>query len=412
MQRRDFLKYMLSSSVAGSAWFANGMLGIATAHAATAPKSLIVIFQRGGCDGLNVAVPYGDAAYYSLRPTIAIPRAGQAGGALDLNGFFGLHPAMTALHKLYQQGNVAVFPAVHYPNASLSHFDSEQFIESGMISKSSNGWLNRHLEATSNSSGMRGVSFGTGIDQALRGNVSVSSFNDLAAFDLDMAVTAEQRMTTRLQKIYAQNPHLGGSNGVRIQNAGRTLFADLALVQQLDVKGYAPANGAVYPANTFGTQLRQAAQLVKSGVGLELATVNLGGWDTHNAQGNQVGYQANMLKIFADGIAALYTDLGTAMQDVMILTMTEFGRTAEENGSQGTDHGNAACWFALGGGVRSGIYGQWPGLSKTQLYKGRYLAQSVDFRDIFGEIASKHLHNNGLASLLPGHNHTPLNFLA
>ncbi len=412
MQRRDFLKYMLSSTVAGSAWFANGMPGIATAHAAATPKSLIVIFQRGGCDGLNVAVPYGDAAYYRLRPTIAIPRAGQSGGALDLNGFFGLHPAMNALHKLYQQGNVAVFPAVHYPNASLSHFDSEQFIESGVVSKTSNGWLNRHLEASSNSSGMRGVSFGTGIDQALRGNISVSSFNDLSAFDLDMAATAEQRMTARLQKVYAQSPHLGGGNGVRIQNAGRTLFADLALVQQLDVKGYAPANGAVYPANTFGTQLRQAAQLIKSGVGLELATVNLGGWDTHNAQGNQVGYQANMLKIFADGIAALYADLGAAMQDVMILTMTEFGRTAEENGSQGTDHGNAACWFAMGGGVRSGVYGQWPGLEKAQLYKGRYLAHSVDFRDIFGEIASKHLGNTQLASLLPGHSHTPLNFLA
>jgi len=412
MQRRDFLKYMLSSTVAGSAWFANGMQGIATVQAAAAPKSLIVIFQRGGCDGLNVAVPYGDAAYYNLRPTIAIPRAGQNGGALDLNGFFGLHPAMSALHKLYQQGNVAVFPATHYPNASLSHFDSEQFIESGVISKTSNGWLNRHLEASSNSSGMRGVSFGTEIAQALRGKVPVSSFNDLAAFDLDMTASAEPRMTARLQKIYAQNPHLGGNNGVRIQNAGRTLFADLGLVQQLDVKGYQPANGATYPNNSYGTQLRQAAQLIKAGVGLELATVNIGGWDTHQTQGNQVGYQADMLKIFADGIAALYADLGAAMQDVMILTMTEFGRTAEENGSKGTDHGNAGCWFALGGGVRSGVYGQWPGLEKAQLYKGRYLAHSVDFRDIFGEIASRHLGNTQLASLLPGHSHTPLNFLA
>ena len=411
MQRRDFLKYMLSSTVAGSAWFANGMPGIASAQAATAPKSLIVIFQRGGCDGLNVAVPYGEAAYYRLRPTIAIPRAGQAGGALDLNGFMGLHPAMSALHKLYQQGNVAVFPATHYPNASLSHFDGEQFIESGVISKSSNGWLNRHLDTSSNSSGMRGVSFGTEIAQSLRGSVPVSSFNDLAAFDLDMAVSAEPRMTARLQKIYAQNPHLGSNNGVRIQNAGRTLFSDLGLVQQLDVTGYQPANGAVYPANSYGTQLRQAAQLIKAGVGLELATVNLGGWDTHTGQGNQVGYQANMLKIFADGIAALYADLGTTMQDVMILTMTEFGRTAEENGSQGTDHGNAACWFAIGGGVRSGVYGQWPGLETAQLYKGRYLAHSVDFRDIFGEIASKHLRDTNLASLLPGHNYTPINFI-
>ncbi len=142
------------------------------AQAAAAPKSLIVIFQRGGCDGLNVSVPYGEDAYYRLRPTIAIARPGQVGGALDLNGFLGLHPSMTALHTLYKQGSVAVLPAVHYPNASLSHFDSEQFIESAVISKTSNGWLNRHLETSANSSGIRGVSFGTDIAQALRGSGS------------------------------------------------------------------------------------------------------------------------------------------------------------------------------------------------------------------------------------------------
>ncbi len=226
-----------------------------------------------------------------------------------------------------------------------------------------------------------------------------------------MEAVAERRMTDRLQQIYAQNPHLGGSNGVRIQNAGRTLFADLARVQQLDVNGYKPANGAVYPANTFGVQLRQTAQLIKSGVGLEVATVNLGGWDTHSGQGNHLGYQANMLKTFSDGIAALYADMGTAMKDVMILTMTEFGRTASENGSQGTDHGNAGCWFALGGGVRGGVYGQWPGLEATQLYRGRYLAHALDFRNVFGDIASKHLHSTSLASLLPGHSYAPVGFI-
>lgn len=410
MQRRDFLKYMLAAG-AGGAWFASGLPGIGAAQAAAAPKSLIVIFQRGGCDGLNVVVPYGEDAYYRLRPTIAIAKAGQANGALDLNGFFGLHPAMASLHKLYQQGAVAVFPAVHYPNATMSHFDSELYIENAVVNKHSNGWLNRHLETSSNSSGMRGVSFGTDIAYALRGNVPVSAFSDLAAFDLDMETTAERRMTDRLQKIYAANPHLGGNNGVRIQNAGRTLFADLGLVQQLDVKGYQPANGALYPANTFGTQLRQAAQLIKSGVGLEVANINLGGWDTHGDQGNHVGYQANMLKTFADGIAALYADLGSRMQDVMILTMTEFGRTADENGSKGTDHGNASSWFALGGGVKGGVYGRWPGLETTQLYKGRYLAHSVDFRDIFGDIASKHLHSSSLASLLPGYSPVAHGFL-
>lgn len=410
MQRRDFLKYMLASGV-GGAWFASGLPGIRAAQAAAAPKSLIVIFQRGGCDGLNVVVPYGEDAYYRHRPTIAIAKSGQPNGALDLDRFFGLHPAMASLHSLYHQGAVAVFPAVHYPQASMSHFDSELYIENAVINKNSNGWLNRHLESSANSSGMRGVSFGTDIAYALRGNVPVSAFSDLAAFDLDMETTAERRMTDRLQKVYAANPHLGGNNGVRIQNAGRTLFADLGLVQQLDVKGYQPANGAVYPANTFGKQLQQAAQLIKVGAGLEVANINLGGWDTHGDQGNHTGYQATMLKTFADGITALYTDLGSQMQDVMILTMTEFGRTADENGSRGTDHGNASSWFALGGGVKGGIYGQWPGLELNQLYKGRYLAHSVDFRNIFADIASKHLHSSSLASLLPGHTATPVGFI-
>lgn len=407
MQRRDFLKYMLSSTLVGSSWLVNSKM----AQAAAAPKTLIVVFQRGGCDGLNVSVPYGEDAYYKLRPTIAIPKPGQVGGALDLNGFLGLHPAMKSLHNLYMQGLLAVFPAVHYPNATKSHFDSELYIENAIVNKSSDGWLNRHLRTTSNSVGMRGISFGNDIAYSLRGKIPVSTFSDLSNFDLDMEATAERRMTARLQQIYSQSPHLGGDNGVRIQDAGRTLFTDLNNVQQLDVKGYKPGNGAVYPSTWFAMQLKQAAQLIKSGVGLEVANINLGGWDTHGDQGSSTGYQANMLQVFSDGIAAFYQDLGTAMQNVMVLTMTEFGRTAEENGSKGTDHGNAACWFALGGGVRGGVYGKWPGLATAQLYESRYLAHSIDFRNIFGDIMSRHLKNPNLATILPEHTYMPVGFI-
>ena len=364
MQRRDFLKLMLSSSVAGSAWLLDDSLRFKTAQAAAAPKTLVVIFQRGGCDGLNVVVPYADSDYYRLRPMIAIPTPGKTNGALDLNGYFGLHPAMQGLQRLYQQQQLAVFPAVHYPQASFSHFDSQHFIESGAIRSDLEGWMNRHLASSMNSTGMRGVGFGNELAQALRGSVVVSSLRDLANFDLGLSDSEEMRLSSRLNTVYAQHPQDANPYAKLLQQTGQTLLRDLELTRQIDPKAYRPANGAVYPANLFGSQLQQTAQLIKQGVGLEVASIDLGGWDTHSGQGGAVGAQANLLKNFADGIAAFCLDLGTTMQNVLVLTMTEFGRTAEENGSGGTDHGNASAWFAVGGRVKGGIYGTWPGLAK------------------------------------------------
>lgn len=412
MQRRDFLKLMLSSSLAGSAWLLDDTLRFNTAQAASAPKTLVVIFQRGGCDGLNVVVPYADNDYYRLRPTIAIAPPGQVNGALDLNGYFGLHPTLQSLQRLYQQQQLAVFPAVHYPQASLSHFDSQHFIESGAIRSDLEGWMNRHLASSMNSSGMRGVGFGNELAQALRGNVVVSSLRDLANFDLGLSDAEEMRLSSRLNSVYAQHPHDTNPYAKLLQQTGQTLLRDLDITRQIDPKAYRPANGAVYPANLFGSQLQQTAQLIKQGVGLEVASIDLGGWDTHSGQGGAVGAQANLLKNFADGIAALCLDLGTTMQNVLVLTMTEFGRTAEENGSAGTDHGNAAAWFAVGGGVKGGVYGTWPGLAKDKLYLQRYLAHSVDFRDIFAEVLTKHLASNALAQILPGYTPQVRGFIA
>ena len=412
MQRRDFLKLMLSSSVAGSAWLLDDSLRFKTAQAAAAPKTLVVIFQRGGCDGLNVVVPYADSDYYRLRPMIAIPTPGKTNGALDLNGYFGLHPAMQGLQRLYQQQQLAVFPAVHYPQASFSHFDSQHFIESGAIRSDLEGWMNRHLASSMNSTGMRGVGFGNELAQALRGNVVVSSLRDLANFDLGLSDSDEMRLSSRLNTVYAQHPQDANPYAKLLQQTGQTLLRDLELTRQIDPKAYRPANGAVYPANLFGSQLQQTAQLIKQGVGLELASIDIGGWDTHSGQGGAVGAQANLLKNFADGIAAFCLDLGTTMQNVLVLTMTEFGRTAEENGSGGTDHGNASAWFAVGGRVKGGIYGTWPGLAKEKLYLQRYLAHSVDFRDIFAEVLSKHLASNALAQILPGYTPQVRGFIA
>ena len=412
MQRRDFLKLMCSSSLAGSAWLLDDSFRLKAAQAAAAPKTLVVIFQRGGCDGLNVVVPYADNDYYRLRPTIAIAPPGKVNGALDLNGYFGLHPAMQGLQRLYQQQQLAVFPAVHYPQASLSHFDSQHFIESGAIRSDLEGWMNRHLASSMNSSGMRGVGFGNELAQSLRGSVAVSSLRDLANFDLGLSDTEEMRLSSRLNTVYAQHPQDSNPYAKLLQQTGQTLLRDLDLTRQIDPKAYRPANAAVYPANLFGSQLQQTAQLIKQGVGLEVAAIDLGGWDTHSAQGGALGSQANLLKNFADGIAAFCLDLGTTMQNVLVSTMTEFGRTAEENGSGGTDHGNASAWFAVGGSVKGGIYGTWPGLAKDKLYLQRYLAHSVDFRDVFAEILSKHFANHALAQILPGYTPQLRGFMA
>jgi uncharacterized protein (DUF1501 family) len=418
MNRRDFLRTLFATT-AGSALFSQS---ISSALAASAPKSLIVIFQRGGCDGLNVVVPYGEDEYYNLRPSIAIPPPGQTGGALDMDTFFGLHPSMSSLHTLYNQNQVAVFPAVHYPNASRSHFDSQTYMESARtgagndinrfeVSGNVEGWLNRHLATSANSTGMRGVSFGSSVADSLLGPVSVSSFNDLRNFDLDLEAGAEQRLSNRLNTIYNQGASSSRHYDDLLRSSGQTLFRDLDIVRSIDASNYQPANGANYPDNSYGRQLAQAAQLIKAGTGLELATINLGGWDTHKNQGGAEGGMADRLRNFSDGIAAFYADMGTQqMSNVMILTMTEFGRTSKENGSGGTDHGHASSWFALGGGLTGGVYGTWHGLAEEQRERGRYLAQGVDYRDIFDEILQRHL-NNTNNSIIPDYTASHLGFL-
>lgn len=401
MKRRDFLKFMLAGTAAGM---------YASPASAATPKRLIVIFQRGGCDGLNVTVPYGDDEYYNLRPTIAIPKPGNTGGALALDDFFGLHPAMSSLHDIYQAGNVAVFPAVHYTGASRSHFDSQQYIESAQVSRYADGWLNRHLASQWSTSSMRGVSFGDSISHALTGTVPVSSFSKLSQFDLDLESSAENKLIDRLTDVYNESPDQPAYHDSLIRQSGHTLFQDLQATADIDSSSYQSTSSVSYPNNTYGQQLANIAQIIKEGSGLELATVSHGGWDTHQNQGGSEGTQANNLKSFSDGIAAFYQDMGSHMQDTVILTMTEFGRTAQENGSFGTDHGHASSWFALGGNVQRGIYGEWPGLLESQLENGRYLAQATDFRDIFSEILTQHLGNTD-ASIIPNYTTTPIGFI-
>lgn len=411
MNRRLFVKGLLAAGATNGLLSGNPLsLKVNTARAAEG-KTLVVIFQRGGCDGLNSVIPYTEERYYQLRPTIAIapPDAANPESAVDINGTFGFHPALAPLQQIYQGGQMAIMPTVHYPDATRSHFSGQHFIESGQRLNESDGWLNRHLQTQQFNAAFRAVGFGNELAQSLRGSQTVASLTSLDAFNLGIDEQDESMLLQHMGQVYNQDP---GDRPTRqlLHRFGLKVTNDLDLIQQVRNQPYTPANGAVYPGNSFGRSLMQIAQLVKSGIGLELATAGIGGWDNHSNQGggNAGGRQARAHAAFAQGIHALYTDLGAMMSDVVIMTQTEFGRTAAENGSQGTDHGYASTWYAMGGGIEGGVYGDWPGLAEDQLERGRFLQRTVDYRDIYAEILQHHLLNNDLTTLLPGHSVTPL----
>jgi uncharacterized protein (DUF1501 family) len=420
MNRRKFLRTLLGAGAATAAFMLDNPFRpmIRLAHAAEG-KTLVVVFQRGGCDGLNTVVPYGDADYYNLRPTIAIapPDPADDESALYLDDFFGLHPGLIDFLDIWDVGDMAILPTVQYPNASRSHFDSQLFIESAasMADRSNkgilDGWLNRHLATFFQTGQLRAVSFGSSVAQALRGPVSVSSFGDLARFDLGLGDELETALLNRLGPVYGQPLNPDAAYRQLLQESGGTVINNLAVAKSINTANYVPENGADYPSSSYGSQLKQIAQLIKTpAVGLEMATVSIGGWDTHSNQGGGElgGRQARRFLDFAGGIRALYTDLGSRMSDVIILSMTEFGRTAKENGSFGTDHGNGACWFVIGETVQGGIYGSWPGLNpepnseKIGLYRGRYLTHTVDYRDVLGEILTEFMENSELSVVYTG----------
>ena len=414
MKRRDFLKrasimpLVARSSLLGTAMLTN----IKKAYAANG-KSLIVIFQRGGCDGLNVTVPYGEDEYYNLRPDIAIPApSASPDSALDLDGFFGLHPAATGLYDIYQKGDLAILPTVHYSNANRSHFSSQDFIESGMANQAlPNGWLNRYLSSssTNNNNTIRALSF-TELAHSLQGNTPVPTVSTLSTPNDQF----NELQINTLQKILNQSVSNKNQAHTLIHKHGKLALKDLSNLETFTNITYTPENGATYPDTNYGQQLKNIAQLIKADIGLEVTTVSSNNWDTHANQGGVTGDQATKLTDFSDGINALYTDLGSVyMSDVTILTVTEFGRTAKQNASLGTDHGNASTWFVIGKQVNGGIYGTWPGLMPDQLYKGRYLEHTIEFTDIYADLIKNHLSaGENLPFILPGGQYQPIGILS
>jgi uncharacterized protein (DUF1501 family) len=365
-------------------------------------KTLIAIFQRGAVDGLNVVVPYGEHSYYDLRPNIAIPKPdGGVESAINLDGYFGLHPSLQSFKPLWDSKRLAIVHASGSPDSTRSHFDAQDYMESATpgVKSTADGWLNRYLQSKPDpeKSLFRAVSMTQNMPRAMQGKAPTLAISNLADFSI-RAGQSSAAVQGGFEAIYDQtvNDALHGT--------GKETFAAINYLKQVNPSQYKAENGANYPRTPFGNSLLQIAQLIKAGVGLEVAFTDVGGWDTHVNEGNQQGQLSNLLRQFSSAITALYTDLGQRMDDVVILTMSEFGRTAKENGNRGTDHGHANAMFVVGNSVRGGkVYGDWPGLKSDQLNEGRDLALTTDFRDVFGEIAARHLGASNLKSVFPGY---------
>ena len=357
-------------------------------------KILVAIFQRGAVDGLNVVVPFGEQRYYELRPSISIPKPdGTPNSAVDLDGFFGLHPSLAPLKPLFDAQHLAIVDAVGSPDPTRSHFDAQDYMESGTpgLKATTDGWMNRALlKPTGAPSPLRAVSLGSGLPRTLRGRNDAIAMNNLNEFQV-----RDSRSAATFESMYDH------SLDTVLHGTGKETFSAVKIMQSIQKQSYSPANGAKYPGGRFGQSLQQIARLIKADVGIEVAFADIGGWDTHVNEPNQL---ANNLTEFGQSLASFYQDLGDRMEDVTVVTMSEFGRTAREKGDRGTDHGHANVMFVMGGDVRGGkVHGDWPGLAEEQLYEGRDLNLTTDFRDVLGELVAKHLGNPNLKSLFPGY---------
>jgi len=375
--------------------------------AAANKKKLIILFQRGAADGLNIVVPYREKNYYAMRPSIAIAQE----QVLDLDGFFGLHPSMSAFKPLYDQGHLAIVHAAGSPDTTRSHFDAQDYMESGTpgVKVTQDGWLNRALQdeaLTDKPSAFRAVALGTQVPRTLQGKLPAIAVNNLADFSVGGKGPTSSPISNAFQAMYDQ------STDAVLHGTGQETFEAVRMLKAANPAHYEPAPGVVYPNTPFGNSLKQIAQLIKADLGVEAAFSDIGGWDTHQNQGNVNGQLANRLKEFSETIAAFWKDMGADAENLTLVTMSEFGRTARQNGTGGTDHGHANVMFVLGGNVKGGkVYGRWPGLANEQLNEGRDLAVTTDFRRVLGEAAYKTLGAKDLNTVFPGSQVQPNGFL-
>src|SRR3954470_14385552 len=383
--------------------FAPDFLARTAEAAASRRRILVTIFQRGAVDGLNMVVPFGEKEYYAARPSIAVPRPNAADGAVDLDGFFGLHPRLGALKPLWDARPLAIVHASGSPDGTRSHFDAQDYMESGTpgVKSTQDGWLNRYLHARehANATPFRAVALAPQLPRSLQGTTAALAMTQIGQFGI-RAWQATDMVQASFESEYA-------AAADRVLNrTGGQAFDAVKMLKSADPSRYQPENGAEYPRSAYGEALRQIAQLIKADVGLEIAFAEAGGWDTHVNQGAATGQLGARLDDFGRGIAALARDLGDRMSDVVIMTMSEFGRAVAENGNRGTDHGHGNAMMIIGGdSVRGGkVYGRWPGLAREQRYDGRDLAVTTDFRSVFDEVVRGHLGVTDTSAIFPGFN--------
>ena len=372
-------------------------------------KKLVVLFQRGAADGLNTVVPFAERDYYRLRPSIAIPepRRGGEQAAVDLDGFFGLHPSLAPLEPLFKQGQFAIVHAAGSPDTTRSHFDAQDYMESGTpgMKATEDGWLNRTLQAQPEpgASPFRAVAMGPNLPRALRGTAPAVALPDVRQFQV---IAQSPVVEGGFEALYAETVDQA------LRGTGTKTFEAIDMLRKANPSRFQPENGADYPRSRFGQSLQQVAQLLKADVGLEVCFLDSGGWDHHVNEGGVQGQLSNLLRDLGHGLAAFHRDMGARMEDIVFVTMSEFGRTAHENGNRGTDHGHANCMFVMGGAVKGGkVYGRWPGLGPGQLYEGRDLALTTDFRSVLGEIISTHIGSKDLKTVFPGFENDPRKFV-
>ncbi|MEM6673539.1 MAG: DUF1501 domain-containing protein [Planctomycetota bacterium] len=411
LTRRSFLQ---AASAAG--------LSFSTLRAATfeddptggkRKPTLVVVFLRGGVDGLNLIVPYGEDAYYRLRPQLGIRRPGSADGtAIDLDGFFGLHPAAASLAPMFQSGLAACVHAVGTPANTRSHFEEQDRWETAVdgAELETSGWLNRYLSGSRGRGPVRALALGERLPRSMRGDVATLALRGLDDLVPRGSQGDLERTLTALGRAYGGGK--GGGSSELLRREGR---ASLEALEQLkDVARNPPASKVEYPNTDLGRRARELARLVRADVGLEIVELDVGGWDTHENQGAAQGTYANNVRQVSDALAALVRDLEDDLDDLMIVTVSEFGRTAAQNGTFGTDHGWGSCVLALGGPVlrtrakRKGpVLGDWPGLEREQLNQERDLAHTTDFRDVYAEMLT-FLGCKDVGEVLPGHGVTRL----
>lgn len=401
---------------------------VADAPTVTAGKTLVVIFLRGGIDGLNLVVPFGDPNYAKLRKSLRIPSPGEGtDGAIDLDGFFALHPRMKAVQPWIDSGHFVAAQAVGYDQNTRSHFEEQDVWETGVIGNTvgSDGWLNRHLITSEGRGPVRAVALGSTLPRILRGDAAAYAIRGLD--DLGLPKTrgdADEaaRVAAALEHAYHIDPmHLRERKADArdmVHQAGLTTLEGVKLIQKVAQEKYEPA--AEYPKSGIANELKTAARLIKANIGLEVIEVDYGGWDTHNNQGAGVGGNyGNQLQNLGDALAAFCKDLGDRLNDTLVLTLSDFGRTAAENGTAGTDHGWANAMLAIGGpvaaaggGSKRKVLTKWPGLAEDQLYQKRDLLHTTDFRDVLAEVTRVHLGNANLEKILPQHQFESVGLIA